>query len=181
LLAVGAPMLLMGDEVRRTQRGNNNCYCQDNDISWFDWDLVERNAGLLRFVKLLIKSRLRRDMARDEFSMSLQQWLSRAKFKWHGVKLDHPDWSEHSHAIGIEVESLSGSIRMHYIINAYSDALTFEIPRLNGTAPWRRWIDTSLPTPEDICSWEDAPEVTGQTYKAPHHSMVVLICKSPVR
>ena len=180
LLAVGAPMLLMGDEIRRTQRGNNNSYCQDNNISWFDWDLLEKNAGLFRFVKLLIKSRLRRDMARDEFSMSLQQWLSRAKFKWHGVKLNHPDWSEHSHAIGIEVESLTGSIRMYYIINAYSDALNFELPKLNGDVRWKRWIDTSLPSPEDICAWEDAPEFSGKMYKAIDHSMVVLIHKSPL-
>jgi len=129
---------------------------------------------------LLIKSRLRRDMARDEFSMSLQQWLSRAKFKWHGVKLNHPDWSEHSHAIGIEVESLTGSIRMYYIINAYSDALNFELPKLNGDVRWKRWIDTSLPSPEDICAWEDAPEFSGKMYKAIDHSMVVLIHKSPL-
>jgi glycogen operon protein len=181
LLAIGAPMLLMGDEIRRTQRGNNNSYCQDNDISWFDWDLLQKNPGLFRFVKLLIKSRLRRDMAREEFNMSLQQWLSRAKFKWHGVKLNHPDWSEHSHAIGIEVESLTGSIRMYYIINAFSGPLTFELPRLNGDAQWKRWIDTSLSTPEDISAWEEAPETPGQSYNATDHSMVVLIYKPPPR
>ena len=109
LLSVGAPMILMGDEVRRSQLGNNNAYCQNNELSWFDWDLVQSNSGLLGFVKSLIESRLRRDMAKEEFSMSLQQWLARAKFKWHGVKLDHPDWSERSHAIAIEIQSLSGS------------------------------------------------------------------------
>jgi glycogen operon protein len=178
LLSVGAPMILMGDEVRRTQRGNNNAYCQNNEINWFDWDLVTKNAGLFRFVKSLIRSRLRRDMSRAEYSMSLQQWLAKAKFKWHGVRLDEPDWSEHSHAIAIEVESLTGSIRMHYIINAYSDTLTFDLPKVDGKLCWRRWIDTSLDSPEDICTWEEAPEVHGTTYQAADRSMAILICQS---
>ena len=176
LLSVGAPMILMGDEVRRSQLGNNNSYCQNNELSWFDWDLVQTNSGLLRFVKCLIESRLRRDMAKDEFSMSLQQWLSRAKFKWHGVKLDHPDWSDGSHTIAIEVLSLSGSVHLHYMINAYSTSMTFDIPKPSENLAWRRWIDTSLSSPEDICKWEDAPIVSGETYNVTDHSMVVLIC-----
>ena len=55
-------MLLMGDEVRRTQRGNNNAYCQDNEISWFDWELLERHADIHRFVKALTAFRQRRDV-----------------------------------------------------------------------------------------------------------------------
>jgi glycogen operon protein len=180
LLSVGAPMLSMGDEVRRTQRGNNNAYCQDNDISWFDWNLVKTNDGLLRFVKLLIKSRLRRDMAKNEFNLSLQQLLSKAKFTWHGVKINQPDWSEHSHAIGIEVESLSGSLQIYYIINSYAEELEFELPKL-GFGTWKRWIDTSMSSPDDICSWEEASEISGQTYKAVDHSMVVLICQSTAK
>jgi glycogen operon protein len=177
LLSVGAPMLLMGDEVRRTQNGNNNAYCQDNELSWFDWDLVKKNEGLFRFVKSLIRSRLRRDMSSGEYSMSLQAWLSRAKFKWHGVKLEQPDWSEDSHAIAIEIESLSGSIHMHYMINAYSDTLTFDLPKLDGTSTWKRWIDTSLSAPDDICDWESACEVPEQKYDVVDRSTVVLICQ----
>jgi glycogen operon protein len=170
-------MILMGDEVRRSQLGNNNAYCQDNEVSWFDWDLVQRNSGLLSFVKSLIEGRLRRDMAKQEFSMSLQQLLARAKIKWHGVKLDHPDWSENSHAIAIEIQSLSGSFHMHFMINAYSTTLSFEIPKLNGMA-WRRWIDTSLSSPEDISTWEDARKISEPTYNVIDHSMVILVCQS---
>jgi len=177
LLSVGAPMILMGDEVRRSQLGNNNAYCQNNELSWFDWELVQRNSGLLRFVKSLIEGRLRRDMAQEEFSMSLQQLLARAKIKWHGVRLDHPDWSEHSQAIAIEIQSLSGSFHMHYMINAHSEALSFEIPKLNGMA-WRRWIDTSLSSPEDISTWEDARKISGLTYNVIDHSIVILVCQS---
>ena len=62
LLALGVPMVLMGDEVRHTQRGNNNAYCQDNEISWFDWGLLEKHADIHRFLKLLIARRLLRDI-----------------------------------------------------------------------------------------------------------------------
>ena len=93
MLSLGVPMIAMGDEVRRTQNGNNNPYCQDNEISWFDWTLVEKHADIRRFVKLLIDRRLLRDMARELNRVSLNRWLRQANKLWHGVKLDQPDWS----------------------------------------------------------------------------------------
>jgi len=78
LLAAGTPMLLMGDEVRRTQRGNNNAYCQDGEISWFDWNLLERHADVHRFVRLLNEFRLRRDVVVEGTRMTLQELLERA-------------------------------------------------------------------------------------------------------
>src|SRR4029450_8609460 len=77
LLAVGTPMLLMGDEVRPTQFGNNNAYCQDNEISWFDWTYLERHADVHRFVKELIALRQRRDVAMEEKRLSLNELLRR--------------------------------------------------------------------------------------------------------
>ena len=75
MLAAGTPMLLMGDEVRRTQQGNNNAYCQDGDISWFDWSLLERHADIHRFVKALNTFRQRRDVVAEEGKLSLNQLL----------------------------------------------------------------------------------------------------------
>ena len=80
----------MGDEVRRTQRGNNNAYCQDNEISWFDWDLLERHADVHRFVRLLIAARLMRDMAADDPGLTLNQLLGQARIEWHGANWDSP-------------------------------------------------------------------------------------------
>ena len=99
LLAIGTPMLLAGDEVRRTQQGNNNAYCQDNELSWFDWSLVEEQAGLRRFVKLLLACRL--DLGRDtaDRSATLIEILDDACLQWHGVKLNGPDWGPHSHSL----------------------------------------------------------------------------------
>ena len=91
----------MGDEVRRSQRGNNNAYCQDNDTSWFDWNLLSKHADVLRFVKLLIERRVMRDVEHERRRVSLSQVLREVKHAWHGVKLNQPDWSPFSHSIAI--------------------------------------------------------------------------------
>ena len=77
LLSLGTPMLLMGDEVRRTQRGNNNAYCQDNEISWFDWTLLERHRDLHRFVKTLVRQRLMLGKELGVEGVSLNELLQR--------------------------------------------------------------------------------------------------------
>lgn len=177
LLSVGAPMILMGDEVRRTQQGNNNAYCQDNEISWFDWSLTQKHVTLFRFVKMLIHHRLKRDSSQAEYAMSLRELLDHRLVTWHGVKLNQPDWADESHSIAFTVQTLSGTMAMHYIINAYTEPLTFELPRisLDSKYTWRRWIDTNLPAPNDICSWEEAPEVNEYVYRAEAHSVAILI------
>jgi isoamylase len=175
-LSVGAPMLLMGDEVRRTQNGNNNAYCQDNEISWFDWSLLERHRDIHRFGKHLIAFRMGRDMAEQEYSMSLNELLARAKIEWHGIKLGQPDWEDGSHSLACTVQGLGGRFRIHVMINAFWEALTFELPRVpkNPGDGWYRWIDTALESPDDICGRIHAPLVRGATYVVQPNSVVAL-------
>ena len=99
LLSVGLPMILMGDEVRRTQRGNNNAYCHDNETNWFDWTLVAKHADVHRFVTLLNARRILRDVEHERQRISLAQLIRQANKSWHGVKLGQPDWSQQSHSI----------------------------------------------------------------------------------
>jgi glycogen operon protein len=174
-LAAGTPMLLMGDEVRRTQRGNNNAYCQDSDLSWFDWTLLERHADVHRFVRLLAVFRRRRDVVVEKGSMSLNELLQRARITWHGVTLNQPDWSDSSHAIAFTMESLRATFQLHVMLNAYWEPLTFELPPIgeNGRS-WRRCIDTAEASPEDIHPWADAPKVAAERYTAQPRSVVLL-------
>jgi isoamylase len=176
LLAAGTPMLLMGDEVRRTQRGNNNAYCQDSDISWFDWSLLERHADMRRFVKALSEFRQRRDVLAEEATLSLNQLLQRAKIQWHGVALNRPDWSEHSHSLALTMRSLRGRFLLHGMLNAYWERLTFELPPVPAESEqrWRRCIDTALISPDDIYRWDEAPLVTQMSYVVQPRSVVVL-------
>ena len=175
LLAAGTPMLLMGDEVRRTQRGNNNAYCHDNDISWFDWRLVEHHADIHRFVTLLNAFHQRRDLAAVKSRLSLNQMLQRARIQWSGVDLNCPDWSEQSHSLAITLESIRGHFLLHGIFNAYWEALPFELPPLPANHQgWRRLIDTALASPDDISSIDEAAVVTSTRYLAQPRSVVLL-------
>ena len=181
LLAVGTPMLLMGDEARRTQLGNNNAYCQDNELNWFDWSLLERHADVHRFVKELALFRQRRDVVTEGMTPSLNQLLADAKIAWHGVDLDCPDWSEHSHSLAFTLRSASGRVLLHGMLNAYWEPLTFELPKVPalGEVRWRRCIDTALASPDDIRRWEDAPSLTDATYRVEARSMVLLALVLP--
>jgi isoamylase len=176
LLAAGTPMLLMGDEVRRTQRGNNNAYCQDGDISWFDWSLLDRHRDLHRFVQELIAFRQRRDVVADRATWTLNQMLDCARIEWHGVALDRPDWSHQSHSLAFSLESVGGRFRLHGMLNAYWEPLAFEIPPLHGDSPhtWRRCLDTALASPHDIQAWDTATPIATTTYLVQPRSMVLL-------
>ena len=176
MLSGGVPMFVMGDEVRRSQRGNNNAYCQDNNTSWFDWNLLSKHTDVLRFVKLLIERRVIRDVDHERRRMSLSQVLSEQKHAWHGVRLNQPDWSSFSHSIVIGGELKSEGVLVHVILNAYWEPLDFELPILrDGRENWRRWIDTALDPPNEICEWNSEPPVLGTTYRAGPRSVVVLI------
>jgi glycogen operon protein len=180
LLAAGTPMLLMGDEMRHTQRGNNNAYCQDNEISWLDWRLLDRHADIHRFVRTLNAFRQRRDVVTEDVALSLNELLDRARIEWHGVTLHRADWSEHSHCLAFTLESLRARFRLHAIFNAYWEPLTFDLPPVAPDGPrWRRCIDTSLASPDDIWPWEQAPAATQTHYLVQSRSVVVLAMRLP--
>lgn len=176
MLSVGVPMFLMGDEVRRSQRGNNNAYCQDNDTCWFDWSLLPKHADVLRFVKLLIKRRVIRDVEHERRRVCLSQVLRESKHAWHGVKLNQPDWSPFSHSFAISGELKNEEIFAHIIFNAYWEPLDFELPILrDGSQNWRRWIDTALDPPNEICEWNAEEPVLAAKYRVGARSVVALI------
>jgi len=175
-LALGTPMLLMGDEVRRTQRGNNNAYCQDNETSWFNWTLIERHRDVHRFVKMLVAHRLRRDMPRAARGTTLNELLRRARFEWHGVRLHKPDLRDVSHSIACTAWSTRGHFMTHTIFNAYGEALLFELPPVFAGPGnvWHRWIDTFRHSPHDIVEWDHAPRFEEPQYLVGPRSVVVL-------
>lgn len=175
LLSVGMPMITMGDEVRRTQGGNNNAYCQDNETSWFDWSLLEKHSDIHRFVKMLNARRVLRDLEPERCRMSLNELIRQSSKEWHGVKLHRPDWSYNSHSLALTVQLPPEEVLMHFIINAYWEPLDFELPLTGITGPWRRWIDTSLDSSHDIVEWGTLPEIPDSIYTAKDRSVVVLI------
>ena len=177
LLSIGMPMIMMGDEVRRTQNGNNNAYCHDNETTWFDWSLMAKHADVHRFVTLINERRILRAMGHERQGLSLTELIARASKAWHGVKLGQPDWSPRSHSVALYVELIKDRRVVYMILNAYWEPLEFELPPAdNGSQKqWCRWIDTALDPPHDIVSLQEAaPSIASPTYRAAPRSMVML-------
>ncbi len=176
LLSTGAPILLMGDEVRRTQQGNNNAYCQDRDISWFDWSGLDKHADIHRFTRLVLLMRSKGDRARGAIISKLNEILQRARIEWHGVKLRCPDWSDDSHSLALTASTLDGQLLVHFMANAFWQPLAFELPPATGLHQgWHRAFDTFLEPPHDISDTpEAAPPIVDETYPVQPRSLVLL-------
>ncbi|MHC1747584.1 MAG: glycogen-debranching protein [Cellulosilyticaceae bacterium] len=130
LLSKGVPMILMGDEMGRSQQGNNNAYCQDNLISWLDWQRGEDYKEIYWVVKGLIKFRKNSPYFNDS---------SQYTVSWHGVAYNQPDWSYHSRSIAWHIK---GAHEAFYVIaNSYIESLQFELPPATGG--WTRLLDTA--------------------------------------
>ncbi len=146
LLSHGVPMILAGDEMGRTQHGNNNAYCQDNETSWLDWTLAEANAGLRRFFQQLIAFRKRSHLLRrTRFA-----WLGNGEslaITWHGTRRLNADWSYDSRSLALQIGERHEGEQLFVVANAYWGGLTFELPEFSR--PWRRLVDTSLDSPLD--------------------------------
>lgn len=163
----GVPRLLAGDELCRTQNGNNNAYCQDNEISWIDWRLVETYADMLAFVRALIK--LRREMP----VLRYPSFLRPDQVTWHGVNHRQPDWSHHSTTIALTLHP-ENEMPVHIIANAHTEALKFEVPRILGRQ-WRAVVDTSRISPNEFLSVQQAPKISSSRYLVHERSVVVLV------
>jgi isoamylase len=179
-MAQGTPMLLMGDEVRRTQLGNNNAYCQNNPLSWFDWDAVEREKPLVRFTQGLIHLIQNLKIFRIEHLLQVtSSWHSGPYIVWHGCRLGQPDWSENSHSLAFTLCYPEVKEHIHVMLNAYWEALVFDIPPLEPPLRWHRIVDTALAPPNDFCYPQDSPTVEGYLYPVSPRSSVVLMGQMP--
>ncbi len=173
-------MLLMGDEVRRTQRGNNNAYCQDNDLSWLDWTQRDQFPDIHRFVKQLIALRLHPCTLSEKSSvLCLSHLLARSQIQFHGTSLNQPDWADNAHSLALTARAPESGLALNVMINAYWESLEFELPPLPEGQPqvWHRWLDTSLPPPQEIVPWSEAPQVPGSTYLVQACAVVGLISR----
>jgi isoamylase len=171
MLSQGTPMLLMGDEVRRTQLGNNNAYSQDNEISWFNWETLEAQADLLRFVKKLIRFYHRYQLFQADFYWTLP---GGPEIFWHGVKLGQPDWGNNSHSLAFELVDPENEEHLHFMVNAYWEFLNFELPLLPERKTWYRVIDTHLPSPGDFADPQFLIPRKQMKYLVQPRSVVVL-------
>jgi len=178
LLAQGVPMFVMGDEVRRSQSGNNNAYCQDNPISWFDWSAVERHAGTLRFFSALIAFRRRHaTIHRSRFFDGRTNERGMPDVQWHGTELGAPHWDDAgARVLAYTLAGFEDEADIHVMLNMYWEDVSMAIP----PAPGRRWyraIDTALASPDDIAAPGSEAPVEADRYRVVGRSVVVLVSR----
>jgi isoamylase len=178
LLAQGIPMFVMGDEVRRSQSGNNNAYCQDNAVSWFDWSAVDRHAGMRRFFAEMIAFRRRHStIHRSRFLNGQLNERGMADVTWHGVELGAPNWDDPgARVLAYTMAGFGDAPDLHVMINMYWEKLSMAIPDVDGRG-WYRAIDTTLSSPDNIADAGSETPVQGGRYAVGPRSVVVLISR----
>jgi glycogen operon protein len=187
MLSQGTPMILGGDEMGRTQQGNNNAYCQDNETSWYNWDLLKVNAGLFRFFKEMIAFRLRHPgFMRPEFYTGRDgSYNAVPDISWFDADGNPPRWdSQAASCLALRMDGTKADIRsdrddndFFIMFNAGSQAQAFKISLALGGKKWYRVVDTNLPSPCDIMERGKEVPITGIHYNVEARSMVALLAK----
>ncbi|HEX4589540.1 MAG TPA: alpha-amylase family glycosyl hydrolase, partial [Gemmataceae bacterium] len=181
LLSEGVPMLMAGDEFLRTQGGNNNAWCQDNETSWVDWKLAEENKFFLRFVREMIALRKRHPGLRRRTFLFGTAGHLRPDIAWHGMEPNKPDFSPASRVMAYTLDGSQTGREpdqdIYVAINGDREqTMPLRVPGSPSGRPWRRVVDTSLSPPLDIVAEGTGPVVVaGATYRLPMLSLAVLI------
>jgi glycogen operon protein len=168
-MARGVPMLLGGDEFCRTQQGNNNAYCQDNEISWFNWTLADQRTDFVRFVRELIQLRRRFPV------LSSARFYRPDEILWFNAHGHSPIWDS-DFALGCIIYSREDGQRLCFLANPCEDPSLFRIPEGPTGFRWLRLLDTSLPSPQDISKPEEAERVSAEGgVLVPGRSLILLL------
>jgi glycogen operon protein len=183
LLSQGVPMLLAGDEFLRTQGGNNNAWCQDNEIGWVNWSLAGPNADFLRFVREMIALRRRHPALRRRGFFRGPGADHQPDILWHGVEPGCPDFSPSSRTLALALDGRQTGREpdrdFYMAFNAWRAPVSFRLPGSPTGRTWRRAIDTALAPPLDIVRPEEGPEVPANTvYPVASFSLLVLISEA---
>ena len=184
LLCRGVPMLLSGDEMGNTQFGNNNAYCQDNEISWINWDDLEKNHDIFNYAKNIIKFRHDHPVLRSNQFFHNRDYLNTgyADISWHGTQAWQADWSEGSRVLAFLLDgkyAKEGSIEDNYIyvaINMHWESLGFDIPQLKEGMNWHVAANTDMPEGNDIFAHGEEPRIENQShFMVGSRSIIILI------
>jgi glycogen operon protein len=175
-------MILGGDEFLRSQKGNNNAYCQDNEISWFDWSLVDKNSDFLNFFRQIIALlKIYKGLQMRKYHTAYTpSGLSYFYYKWFGKDLDEPEWDDPTAKTLSLYRNATEKTGKEYdffaILNADSNPQKVKLPQFRDKKKWHRKIDTSLETGEDFM--EQGQEVLinpPESYLVNPYSTVILI------
>jgi len=187
MISLGTPMILGGDEFGRTQNGNNNAYCQDNEISWYDWSLLEKNKNFYRFAKEMIAFRLRHPcFMRPEFYTGTEgSYSSIPDISWFDDKGNSPDWDKIGYYLALRIDGSRADSPVdrddnyfYIMFNAGLEIQPFILAEIPSKKEWVRVVDTGLLPPNDILSPGNEKQLPSQhSYPVKARSMVILISR----
>jgi isoamylase len=180
-VAQGVPMILAGDEMGRTQNGNNNAYCQDNEISWLNWELLKENADLHRFFRRMIAFRKKHTLLQRTHFFG-DEPNGRTSIQWYGPKLNPPDWSGNIRHLAFHLLPQKKKDKDIFVItNTEKRQILYKLPfPRTPLSKWHRFVDTRLSPPDDICEegYEEFLEAQ-DCYSIRPRSTVILIAQKP--
>jgi glycogen operon protein len=186
MVSQGVPMMLMGDEMGQTQKGNNNLYCHDSELSWLDWSLLKRNPDLFRFFKNLIAFRKEHPVFHNRWHLRNQDYVGSGfpDISWHGERAWNADWSASSRVLGFMLDGnhAGGGLRqdnsIYVVTNSHWEGHQVELPGFPDDQRWHVFANTGANSPEDV--WEAGAEPPlsnpSQLFVGPR-SVVILIAK----
>jgi glycogen operon protein len=187
MVSLGTPMILGGDEIGRTQQGNNNAYCQDNETSWYNWSYLKTYQGLYRFIKEMIAFRLRHHgFMRPEFYTGRDgNYNAIPDISWFDEEGETPNWETIGPCMALRMDGSKADILadrddndFFIMFNAGIKPGLFKICDAPEGKKWVRAVDTSLPSPEDICTpGNEKPLPSPEAYLVKGRSMVILISR----
>ena len=184
LLSQGVPMLLAGDELLRSQQGNNNAWCQDNELSWIDWRLAETNADMLRFVRELIALRRRHPcLMRRHFLGGRNQDAGRLpEVSWHGTGPGEPEWDDpQARFLAFTLAAVDpNEEHLHLVLNMSEHSHRLTLPELPDRV-WYRALDTAEPAPRDILPRSRQRPLRAAYHLARPRSVLVFESRKPGR
>jgi isoamylase len=171
LLSRGVPMLLGGDEFRRTQKGNNNAYCQNNELSWYDWRLVKRNQEIYRFTREMLAFRKKNKI------LTREKFYLQKDILWFNYDGGQPDWGYFSRSIGciIFADDAPAEGNICLLFNADLIQKRFVIPTEPDGGAWYVIVDTSRDAPDDIHETGKEVVAESESFILPERSLVVLV------
>ncbi len=179
LISQGTPMISMGDEIGRSQLGNNNVYCQDNEISWMNWDLLDQHSDLFEFTRKLIRFNLDTGYFQEDSFWILNTNHNRTRSQWHGVKLSAPDFGPQSHSLALSLTNSFYPFDLYIMINAWKERLWFELPEPPDKSQhfWYRLMDTAISSPYDFVLPEEASQVLKSPVIVQPNSIMIAVAR----
>jgi isoamylase len=168
MVSQGIPMILMGDEYGHTKKGNNNTWCQDNNLNWYNWDTLQDNSEFYRFYKGLIHFRKKHSLLKSPF------FLTSTEIEWHGIDPYKPNWDAPEQFLAFLLKDPECKNDLYVAFNAQDKAVTVHLPKISKDSRWHMIVNSAAQSPDDFFEEDMAPLLTTSAWRLPSHAAILL-------